>query len=187
MVDKLVEKISSYGIINNIIPGAVYVSLVERFTNFKIWPEDVFMQLILCYFIGMVVGRIGSLLIEKKTLKNVTLVSHEDYTKAEMLDSDGKITTLSAINNMYRTFVSVSVCLVATVLFNWLWIVIPHFDWIKKAIVIVGCVLLTVLFVESYKKQTGYVVSRVQTVLKHKDTSNNDANTTNSENDNGEA
>lgn len=184
MVDKLIEKISSYGILNNIIPGAVYIAFVERFTIFKIMPEDVLMQLVLCYFIGMVIGRIGSLLIEKIILKNVTVVPHEDYTKAEMLDSDGKVTTLSAINNMYRTFISVSICILTTVLFNWLWTVIPHFDWIKKVIVIVGCVLSTILFVKSYKKQTGYVVSRVKAVLKFKENSNADSNTTNGENDN---
>lgn len=180
------EKISSYGIINNIIPGAVYIAFVERFTSFRIFPEDVLMQLVLCYFIGMVIGRIGSLWIEKKALKNAAVAFHEDYTKAEILDSDGKVTTLSTINNMYRTFISLPVCVMVTVLLDCLWAVIPHFEWIKKAIVILGCVLLIVIFVKSYKKQTGYVASRVQTVLRNQETCNADENTTNTENDTGE-
>ena len=186
LVDKLAEKISSYGIINNIIPGAVYIAFVERFTTFRISPEDVLMQLVLCYFIGMVIGRIGSLWIEKKALKNAAVAFHEDYTKAEILDSDGKVTTLSTINNMYRTFISLPVCVMVTVLLDCLWAVIPHFEWIKKAIVILGCVLLIVIFVKSYKKQTGYVASRVQTVLRNQETCNADENTTNTENDTGE-
>lgn len=120
----------------------------------------------------------GSLYIEKLVISNhkVDTVSYQDYTRAESLDKDGKITTLSAINNMYRTFVSVAVCLFFTVIADIIWRQIPQScsECIKTFIVMVFCVVLGSIFAKSYNKQIGYVVNRVKIVLKDKKVVNKD-------------
>ena len=178
-IERLIDKISSYELLNNFIPGAVYIGIVERVTHFKLGVTEIYAELVLCYFTGVVIGRIGSLFLEgalyernsdDSTETNGETVSHSDFTKAEILDKEGKITTLSAINNMYRTFISVSVCLLFTVLLDLIWGVTPDplFKIVKKrtALVILACVSLIILFVKARKKQTRYLVSRVKTVLK---------------------
>lgn len=95
----------------------------------------------------------------------VETVSHADFTRAEKLDSDGKIMVLSAVNNMYRTFISVSLCIFLTALADIVWGWMSKYGWTLQAFTMVGCIVLAVIFAKSYKKQAGYVVSRVKSVL----------------------
>lgn len=166
--EKIAEKISSYDLINNLIPGAVYVSIVERTTAFELGADNLIAQAVLYYFAGTVIGRIGSLCVEQKLIgrtSGVETVPYADFTRAEKLDKDGKITVLSAVNNMYRTFVSVSLCILLTVLADIAWSWLPKCEWTIQAFTMAGSIALAAIFAKSYKKQTGYVVSRVKTVL----------------------
>ena len=168
VLEKLLESIAAYGLINNFIPGAVYIVFVERFTNFRIETTDTLFRIVVCYFAGLIIDRIGSLFIEKRVIRNkVETAPHNEFTKAEMLDKDKKITILSAVNNMYRTFVSVAVCLLLTVLADLVWTQLPQScrGCLKSIIVLMFCGALAWLFTKSYRKQTGYVVDRIKTVL----------------------
>lgn len=64
IIKNLVEKISSYDILNNLFPGVIFCSIVERTTRItfllEIW-EDLFLY----YFAGMIISRIGSILLKK--------------------------------------------------------------------------------------------------------------------------
>ena len=60
-LNNVIEKISSYEIFNNIIPGVIYSVFTEKLTDFHITTENVFMNIVLLYFIGLVIGRIGSI------------------------------------------------------------------------------------------------------------------------------
>lgn len=64
-VEKIAEKISSYDLINNLILGVVYISIAERTTSFKLGTYNLITQAVLYYFAGIVIGRIGSLCVEK--------------------------------------------------------------------------------------------------------------------------
>lgn len=64
-LDKLVEAVGVYEILNNVIPRAVYVVLVERITSIKVSIGQTVPDLILYYFIGLVVGRSGSIVIKR--------------------------------------------------------------------------------------------------------------------------
>ena len=167
-VEKVVEKISAYGLLNHLIPGAVYIALVERLTLFKVGSDNVLAELVLFYFAGVVIGRIGSLFVERVALKKVETISHEEFTEAEVLDTDGKVTTLSTVNNMYRTFVSAMVCLVITIIADCIRKVIPANEILRTGIILLICIGLAWLFLKSYQKQTGYVVSRAREILQMK-------------------
>lgn len=60
-LNNMIEKISSYEIFNNIILGVIYSVLTEKLTRSHISTENVFMNIVLLYFIRLVIGRIGSI------------------------------------------------------------------------------------------------------------------------------
>ncbi len=165
-LEKIIERISAYEILNNIIPGTIYAVLVKKLTPFNIQTDNVWSDIILCYFIGLVIGRVGSLVVERflKWRKKLQFEPHSEYVKAEQKDE--LVRELSTINNMYRTYTAVALCLIITVAFSFLLTLFKKNDWSKPAVTLIGCVLLMLIFGKSYIKQTGYVANRVKTINK---------------------
>lgn len=62
-MDGLWEKISSYNIFNNLFPGALSIYLFERATNVILSTDDVVKNVVLYYFTGIIIGRIGSIVL----------------------------------------------------------------------------------------------------------------------------
>ena len=65
IIKNLVEKISSYDILNNLFPGVIFCSIVERTTRITFSTGEIWEDLFLYYFAGMIISRIGSIFIEK--------------------------------------------------------------------------------------------------------------------------
>ena len=163
-LERIIERFSSYEVLNNIIPGAVYTIFTEKLTSFNIQTGNVWSDIILCYFIGLVIGRVGSLVVDRylKWRKKLHAESHSEYVKAEQKDK--LVRELSAINNMYRTFTAVALCLIFTVGFSLFWEEIQGCDCSKPVVIIIGFIILMIVFGKSYIKQTDYVASRVRTI-----------------------
>ena len=160
----LFNKISPYNILNNFIPGVVLWFLLKSIVGWDfICHENWVVSVILFYFAGEVNSRVGSLLIEKgmKRYYGELFCSYEDYIKAEREDATIKI--LNTQNNIYRSFVAV--CLIVFLSLVWSWVVVffPVLSCIEKELMIV---LLFVVFMFSYVKQTTYVAKRVSVILK---------------------
>lgn len=169
VIEKICEvvfaRISSYELFNNLLPGAVYAVIVERLTQFRIFIGNVLSDVVMCYVIGLLMGRIGSLVVEEllKKVRNgswLGRVSYKEYVIAEMKD-DGKIQMLSMVNNAYRSLVTTFLCVLFTVIFSLFW---PYIAGAKWAIVIVGVILVIVLLCFAYRKQTRYVAERVKAI-----------------------
>ena len=165
-MEKLIERISVYEILNNIIPGTIYVILVEKMTFFRIRTNNIWLDIVLYYFIGLIIGRVGSLVIERflKRIKWVQFSPYSEYVKAEQ--KDFRVREMTTINNMYRTYASVALCFLFTEVCSQIWTITQGMNW--KGLVaryVLGIVLL-VLFIISYFKQTKYVYDRVDTINK---------------------
>lgn len=157
-MEKIVDKISSYNILNNILPGAVFCFMLNNLLSINILQDGIIDKVFIYYFIGMIISRIGSVIIEpicKKT-KFITFEPYNDFVRAS--SKDDKINVLSETNNTYRTMLSVCLILLLTKLYLY---IVSEFSWLANfnTVLIVTC--LTILFAFSYKKQTGYVRSRV--------------------------
>ena len=74
--------------------------------------------LFLYYFIGLIISRIGSLILEPflKLIKFVRFADYEDYVMASK--SDPKIDLFSEQNNMYRTLCSLFIMLILFKIFD---------------------------------------------------------------------
>ena len=61
---ELLSKLSSYNLFNYLLPGVIFVAVASKVTRYSFIQEDIVMGLFLYYFIGLVVSRFGSIVIE---------------------------------------------------------------------------------------------------------------------------
>ena len=158
----LLDKLSSYNIFNYLLPGTIFVGLSAKLTSYSLIQENLLVGLFLYYFIGLVISRIGSLTVEPflKWTKFVKFASYEDYVKASK--SDPKIEIFSEQNNVFRTLCSLSVALIFFKIYDELK---TNLSWSTDTMDFIFLLGLLVLFLLSYRKQTKYVVQRIETAL----------------------
>ncbi len=156
---EIIDKISSYNLFNYLFPGIIFVVLLRKFTTIDLIIENNFLGAFLYYFIGLVVSRIGSLILEP-LFKKIKLVTFSDYK--EFIDAskkDEKIELLSEVNNTYRTIASLFFCLLIIIIYDKL-----LSDFLEKYN-IDGYLIpfgLLALFIFSYKKQTSYINKHIE-------------------------
>lgn len=177
---------------NNFLSGVCFYVFINEFTIWEIDIDNDVVLVWLLYFVGIIISRVGSLLIEP-TLKTIPYISimqtvdsngnnsrkiklekfllfkpYRDFIEAERVDK--KIDTLSAINNIYRSMISVCFCVLIVKIYE----ITLHGSFSVmlngNLEVFLGAILLMIFFSFSYRKQTSYVVERIEKSLKkHKD------------------
>jgi hypothetical protein len=158
MVD-LLSKISSYDLLNYLLTGIIFVILADKLTHYSFIQPDIALGLFLYYFIGLVISRIGSLIIEP-LLKSVSLIRFESYKNfLEASEKDKKIELLSEVNNTYRTFCSLFLILIFLKFYEWIEILVGIST--EHGLIALTASLL-VIFLLSYRKQTNYITKRIQ-------------------------
>lgn len=163
-MSKLLSKISSYDILNNLIPGFMYYYFMDIFFHIKLISEDIILKFLFFYFIGICISRIGSLFIEP-TLKIIHFIkpfNHTNYVKASIKDS--KIAVLYGINNSYRTGIALFFSVLISYIYNYGFTNIAFsypFD-----IILFGFILSML----SYRKQSNYIHNRMSIALQDEKT-----------------
>lgn len=161
-MNELLGKISSYNLFNYLFSGVLFVSLSAVFTPYSFIQEDVIISIFVYYFIGLVISRIGSLLIEP-TLKFFSFVKFTSYSDFVIASKkDPSLDILSEVNNMYRTLISVCTGILLLMLYSFLKI---RFSWIQNCEVYLLFLILLVIFLFAYRKQTNYITKRIKTNL----------------------
>lgn len=160
-MDKLIEKISSYNVLNNILPGAVFCFLLKVFLKIDILNDGIIEKLFIYYFVGMITSRIGSIIVEPVLIKIkfVIFSPYKDFIIASAKDE--KVNVLLETNNTYRTMLSMCLLFLITkiyILFE------KNFNWLTKYTGVIVVVFLLIIFTFSYKKQTDYISKRVKIV-----------------------
>ena len=167
------EKITSYNIFNNLLPGIIFCFVLNHTTRFNIGTDSILENIFIYYFVGMVISRIGSLVVEKMlkkiTIKNkktnqkeafLIFSNYSDYVDAS--ENQETIKVLSETNNTYRTLTALFFSLTLVKIYE----IVLH-DFLLKIIgenvvYILLFVLLSIMFVFSYRKQTAYISKRVE-------------------------
>jgi len=158
----LIDKLSSYNIFNYLFPGIIFAAIGTRATSFPLLFDDIVIGVFVYYLYGVVVSRIGSLLLEPflRWAKFVQFASYADFLAASKVDE--KIETLSEQNNMYRTLASVFLCVLLLVGVDAIQKRFPSIaDHVLQGVI----VLLIILFVWSFRKQTQYISSRITSAI----------------------
>ena len=159
----ILEKLSAYHIFSYLLPGLLFVILGERLTSFSLIQRSWVVGIVLYYFIGLIISRVG-LLIVKPVLERIGFVKdvpYADYVEASR--SDSKIAILSAQNNLLQTQCAMVMMLIGLKIGEKVIGVLPWGADVYDFVVLAG---LFALFLLSYRKQTQEVVQRVRSVGK---------------------
>lgn len=161
-MSEFLGKISSYNLFNYLFSGVLFVALSNAFTSHSFIQDDIAIGIFVYYFIGLVISRIGSLIIEPvlKLCSFVNFTNYSDFVVASK--KDPALDVLSEVNNMYRTLVSVC----AGVLFLMLYDLLKtKLLWIQGSEVCALLLILLIIFLFAYRKQTSYITKRIKTNL----------------------
>lgn len=158
-MNEVLNKITSYKLFNYLLPGILFVVLLETVTSYSLIQESLVFGAIVYYFAGLVISRLGSLIIEPvlKIISFLKFAPYKDFVSAAK--SDSKIDVLLEENNMYRSFVSMLVLLLLLKAYELSALTIPILNQYGSYILIV---LLLIMFLFSYRKQTGYINKRIE-------------------------
>ena len=167
-MDNFFNKLENYNIFNYILPAIIFDIGCKIYINLTIIPtSNVVIAAFAYYFVGLVISRIGSLIIKpllwKLKILNKEYSSKEaDFYKAE--EKDPKIKILFTDYNMYRNFISVFFLLLIVKIVT---IVQKHVALNSTLAYTIIILLLLVLFILSYKKQLQYIYKRVNNMKKN--------------------
>jgi hypothetical protein len=157
-MSEILDKISSYNIFNYLLPGSLFAVIADGYSSYSLIQDDVLIGIFAYYFIGLVISRIGSLVIEPLLIK-IGFLKYSDYPDfVSASKADKKIDLLVEVNNMYRTLLSLFAVLIAFLLFDRLATELPTMRMLAPYAGFIG---LIGLFLFSYRKQTDYIVKRV--------------------------
>lgn len=156
---ELLDKLSSYNIFNFLVPGIVFSVVADELTRYEFIKNDLIVGAFFYYFIGLVISRIGSLVIEPILNFSgfIKKSNYSDFIKAS--NEDPKIELLSEVNNSYRTFCSLFICLIVTKAFE---VMSNSFRQINDISTELVVILLFFLFLFSHKKQAKFINERVK-------------------------
>ncbi len=156
---EILDKVTSYNLFNYLLPGTLFIVILNGFTQYSFTQDNLIIATFVYYFTGLIISRIGSLVIEPilKKLKFVEFAEYKDFVVASK--SDPKLEYLSEANNMYRTFISMFILLFLFKLyelFSYRYVfLITHED----SLLILA---LLIIFAFSYRKQTSYIKTRAE-------------------------
>ena len=158
-MQELLEKLTSYNLFNYLLPGTVFSVLAETFTGYSFIQKDLFIAFFAYYFTGLVISRIGSLILEPclRKLHFVTFAPYSDFV--QYAATDKKLEVLSEVNNTYRTLTAAFVVLGLLKLIEMLLVHFSAAPWLPPQLL---CIFLFALFALAYRKQTAYIKQRIE-------------------------
>jgi len=159
---ELLSKISSYNIFNYLLPGVIFAAASNIYVNHSFIQNDWLIGLFVYYFTGLVISRVGSLVIQPILMK-IGFIKFADHTDLiEASKKDPKIDILSEQNNMFRTFITTFALLIIFKFYKYLETIFPTLSLFFYDLIIVG---LLALFIFSYRKQTDFTRKRIEQAL----------------------
>ena len=145
--------------IENFISGVIFGYYLNDIIGIRILREDMIFNICICYVVGLLVSRFGSLVVEKvlKKLKCINFVDYKAYAVASK--EDVTLRFLSQINNFFRTIIAMVFLMITTYVLSFFKEYLIEY---KTPLTIILGVLVLALMICSYKKQTEYIKNRVQ-------------------------
>ncbi|WP_116600236.1 hypothetical protein [Primorskyibacter marinus] len=161
-MNELLNKLSSYNIFNYLLPGAVFSVVADRISLLSS-PDEIITRLIWYYFVGMVISRLGSIVVEP-ALKWARFVRYSDYNSFLIAcDQDRKLDVMVEVSNTYRTLATAFLVLIVGIAYQSLAEESGVSDVWRERIAII---LLLALFLSSFRKQVNFIRKRVDRATK---------------------
>lgn len=156
---EILSKLSSYNLFNYLLPGIIFVIILDEVTHYSLIQQNIVIGMFLYYFIGLIVSRFGSLFIEPilKYFRFLQFADYKEFVKASK--KDDKLELLLEVNNTYRTLCSLFILLLLLKLYEKLEALAP---FLREMNSIILTILLLIIFLFSYRKQTKYISCRIK-------------------------
>lgn len=169
---EIIQKISSYNIFNYLFPGVLFCVLVDRFTQYTIMQNNILFDIFVCYFVGLCMSRIGSLIVEPllRKMRILKFTTYREYLNASK--KDDKIRSFVEVANMYRTILSMFLIFCIVKIYEVISIKYQINSIIEELLLLIG---FMVLFLCSYIKQSGYITKRINSANGNKETENDNS------------
>lgn len=157
----LLDKLSSYNLFNNFLPGILFVILLSYFTEYEIIQDNLLHSAFLYYFIGMTISRVSSLVIEPILIKSqfVKFKGYKLFAKAYR--KDAKLDILVETSNKFRVLLTVILLVICLKIFYSVNISCFKLSVNIQQYLLLFCILVIYLF--AYRKQTNYITKRIDT------------------------
>ena len=87
-MDKFIEKLEEYKIFNYLLPGIIFTYLLKYYVGIDIFQSNVIEMAFIFYFIGSVISRFGSVVIEEilKKIKKYFLIIMTNFINYKKLN-----------------------------------------------------------------------------------------------------
>ncbi|MBE99131.1 hypothetical protein [Flavobacterium coralii] len=156
----ILNKISSYNLFNNLLPGILFVILCDYFVGYDLSQENLVIGIFLYYFIGLTISRISSILIEPilKKVNFIKFTNYADFISAQK--NDNKIDVLVEVSNKFRSILTMIIVLIAFKFYTSLEYNREISESTEKYFVLI---LLAIIYLLSFKKQIKYITKRIDT------------------------
>ena len=165
-MEKFLEKIEEYNVLNYLLPGIVFSYLLKSYVGINIIQESTLEMGFIYYFIGSIISRVGSVCL-KEILEKINYMKFSTYTEyINSTKEDEVIEKLSLINNMYRTLCTTFIILL---IFKVLKITLDYLNFQYSCIYTIFIILAIWLYLLSYKKQTQFIIDRIERIKNKKD------------------
>lgn len=158
-MEKLLDKITSFNIFTYFLPGLIFSFLVERYTSWVLLSGEVYKDVFIIYFIGLVISRIGSVIIEPilVSLKFVKMGKYEDYVAACKLNT--KVEVIHEVTITYRSLLAAIIMFCLLYLVSILETKLPVLEPYTAPAALVAAVVILMF---SFRKQSKYLTRIVK-------------------------
>ncbi len=156
-MEKILEKLDNYNLFTNIIPG--YLMLLFNVYYFKLEISNIIEQVIVAYFIGQTLNKLGSIFVGKILLKFTKEegLPYDQYISA--CDKDKKINLLLQERNTYRTFCTLFIVCIIELVFSKIY---DKINLSNSAITFISLVICLIIYAVSYCKYNQYIADRIR-------------------------
>ena len=162
-MEKIIEKIDNYNLFTNIVPG--FLILMFNVYYFNLHELNIGEQIVIAYFAGQTLNRIGSITIGILLLK-LTREKGEPYNKYIVAcRKDDKIDILLQERDTFRTFCTlVLVCMLEIIFYK----LIKFFNISNGITIFSVLTIMFVIYAISFCKYNKYISERIRIANKKK-------------------
>lgn len=153
------NKLSSYNLFNKLLPGILFVILINHFTQYIILQDNLLLNVFLYYFIGLTISRISSITIEP-FLKKIKFVAFRDYRLfVNANKKDSKLDVLVETNNKFRVILTmILLVIIAKVFFSLNYNFLKFSENTQQYLLLI---FIAIIYLFAYRKQTNYITKRI--------------------------
>lgn len=151
--------LSQYQFFNYILTGAIFTYSLRLIGIYNVMFDSIFIEVLVYYAVGLFLSRLATVTLEP-SLKKIGYIKYSSYPRyLKATTKDAELDNLSQQNNLFKTAMTASLLISVLILMKGC---ATHELDLQGALVAAA---IGLIFMMSYKKQTGYMNDRIDSAL----------------------